>query len=98
MFESKLTICFVIVTNTCPIGIVADFLSRYLGQYIDGFDPKQLKIGIWKGTLKNNKFFCNLSLVIYTLLLGQIEYQNIKLRADVLNSFSLPISIKDGTF
>jgi hypothetical protein len=30
-------------------GIVADFLSRYLGQYIDGFDPKQLKIGIWNG-------------------------------------------------
>jgi hypothetical protein len=81
-------------------GIVADFLSRYLGQYIDGFDPKQLKIGIWKGTLL--RLFAlvkkRFPLIITLCKKGQIEYHNIKLRADVLNSFSLPVSIKDGTY
>lgn len=31
--------------------IVADILNRYLGDYVENLDRKQLKIGIWGGKL-----------------------------------------------
>src|SRR2546430_14554741 len=30
-------------------GLVATLLNRFLGMYIQNFDPKQLNIGIWSG-------------------------------------------------
>lgn len=33
-------------------GIVATILNRFLGSYIENFDPKQLNIGIWSGDVK----------------------------------------------
>ncbi|BFZ57125.1 Vacuolar protein sorting-associated protein 13 [Savitreella phatthalungensis] len=33
-------------------GLVAQLLNRFLGAYIDGFDPKQLNVGIWSGDVK----------------------------------------------
>ncbi|CCG84915.1 protein of unknown function [Taphrina deformans PYCC 5710] len=33
-------------------GLVANLLNRFLGSYIDNFDPKQLNVGIWSGDVK----------------------------------------------
>lgn len=33
-------------------GLVATLLNRFLGMYIQNFDPKQLNIGIWSGDVK----------------------------------------------
>lgn len=33
-------------------GLVAQLLNRFLGSYIDNFDPKQLNVGIWSGDVK----------------------------------------------
>ena len=33
-------------------GIVATLLNRFLGMYVQNFDPKQLNIGIWSGDVK----------------------------------------------
>ena len=32
--------------------LVANILNRFLGSYIENFDPKQLNIGIWSGDVK----------------------------------------------
>ncbi|KAG5437684.1 hypothetical protein PCANB_000721 [Pneumocystis canis] len=32
--------------------LVAGLLKRFLGSYVENFDPKQLNIGIWKGDVK----------------------------------------------
>lgn len=33
-------------------GIVANLLNRFLGMYVQNFDPKQLNVGIWSGDVK----------------------------------------------
>ncbi|PNH66081.1 hypothetical protein VD0001_g8276 [Verticillium dahliae] len=33
-------------------GLVAGLLNRFLGMYVNNFDPKQLKVGIWSGDVK----------------------------------------------
>lgn len=33
-------------------GLVANLLNRFLGAYIDNFDPKQLNVGIFSGDVK----------------------------------------------
>ena len=33
-------------------GLVATLLNRFLGMYVQNFDPKQLNIGIWSGDVK----------------------------------------------
>ncbi|KAI9814573.1 MAG: hypothetical protein M1827_003128 [Pycnora praestabilis] len=33
-------------------GLVANLLNRFLGMYINNFDPKQLNVGIWQGDVK----------------------------------------------
>lgn len=35
--------------------LVANILNRFLGSFIEGFDPKQLNIGIWSGDVKLRK-------------------------------------------
>lgn len=40
--------------------IVADLLNRYLGDYVENLDRKQLKIGIWGG-----KCDCIINFVIF---------------------------------
>lgn len=37
--------------------IVADLLNRYLGDYVENLDRKQLKIGIWGGKNAIINFF-----------------------------------------
>lgn len=32
--------------------LVASLLNRFLGSYVENFDPKQLNIGIWSGDVK----------------------------------------------
>lgn len=32
--------------------IVADVLNRFVGEYVENLDKKQLKIGIWGGKYK----------------------------------------------
>jgi vacuolar protein sorting-associated protein 13A/C len=33
-------------------GLVANLLNRFLGMYVQNFDPKQLNVGIWSGDVK----------------------------------------------
>lgn len=33
-------------------GLVAGLLNRFLGMYVENFDPTQLKVGIWSGDVK----------------------------------------------
>jgi vacuolar protein sorting-associated protein 13A/C len=33
-------------------GLVSSLLNRFLGAYIENFDPKQLNVGIWSGDVK----------------------------------------------
>ena len=33
-------------------GLVSTLLNRFLGMYVQNFDPKQLNVGIWSGDVK----------------------------------------------
>jgi vacuolar protein sorting-associated protein 13A/C len=33
-------------------GLVSNLLNRFLGMYVQNFDPKQLNVGIWSGDVK----------------------------------------------
>ncbi|CRK45662.1 hypothetical protein BN1723_016595, partial [Verticillium longisporum] len=45
-------------------GLVAGLLNRFLGMYVNNFDPKQLKVGIWSGDTKASLLFEEIGLVL----------------------------------
>ncbi|RKP26494.1 hypothetical protein SYNPS1DRAFT_27818 [Syncephalis pseudoplumigaleata] len=64
--------------------LVANVLNKFLGDFVDNLEQKQLNIGIWSvKTVANTAA-------------GDVTLNNLRLKKEALDRFNLPVDIKEG--